>query len=398
MADTAVPTGRLLGDGPMKYMGSKRAMLENGLGDLIKSQARNANRIIDPFCGSGVVAWYAAEHTDRQVIATDLQEYAVVLARAVLLRTMTLEAEELAGEWFDQARKLMELWPYYREALRHEQENLESDPEERVARARVLCARSVDGGPIWRAYGGHYFSPLQALTFDSLRSTLPSEEPYQSVALAAVVSAASACAASPGHTAQPFQPTAKASTYLFEAWRRDPFHYCLKALQDTCPRHAQVVGEAYMRDALHLACSVRKGDLVIIDPPYSSVHYSRFYHVLETVARGKCGPVEGVGRYPPRHERSQSLFSLKTRSEVALRALLERLSVRRVSAILTFPAGRSSNGLTGEMVVSIAREHFKVEKQTIDGRFSTLGGNSQHRPARQESRELMLLLLPKSRP
>jgi hypothetical protein len=125
------------------------------------------------------------------------------------------------------------------------------------------------------------------------------------------------------------------------------------------------------------------------------VHYSRFYHVLETIARGQCGPVEGVGRYPPRQERPQSLFSLQTRAEDALSLLMERLAARSATVILTFPAGKSSNGLSGRRVREIARRHFGIDEQTVNGRFSTLGGNGRHRPARQQSEEMVLLLVPR---
>ncbi len=380
----------------MKYMGSKRAMLGNGLGDLIQSHARNADRIVDPFCGSGVVAWYAAENTDRQVIASDLQEYAVALSRSVTERDMALNAEILAEAWFLQARAFLGTLVLWEQALRFELEPWENDPPTYVARARSLCV----GGPpdlgIWRAYGGHYFSPLQALTLDALRRTLPAEEAPRSTALAALIGTASACAAAPGHTAQPFQATQGASTYLFEAWRRNPFHYSLRALEDICPRHAQARGIACVRDALDAALDVHEHDLVIIDPPYSSVHYSRFYHVLETIAKGTCGQVNGVGRYPPVAERPKSLFSIKTAATLTLAMLLERLSARKAKVILTFPAGLSSNGLSGEKVIETAERFFVVAKRTIESRFSTLGGNKSHRPARQQSEELILLLVPKT--
>jgi len=210
--------------------------------------------------------------------------------------------------------------------------------------------------------------------------------------LAALISSASVCTASPGHTAQPFQPTQGASPYLLEAWQRNPFDYCRKALLDLAKRHAQVVGAAYVQDAIELAATVQENDLLILDPPYSSVHYSRFYHVLETIARGRCGLVQGVGRYPPRQERPSSLFSLKTRSTMALLQLLEMLATNKAKVILTFPAGQSSNGLTGEQVIQIASEFFKVSKQIVKSRFSTLGGNIRLRPARKNSDELILLL------
>ena len=92
-------------------------------------------------------------------------------------------------------------------------------------------------------------------------------------------------------------------------------------------------------------------DLVIVDPPYSSVQYSRFYHVLETIARGTCGPVSGQGRYPAINERPQSSWSNKGTSQFALKMLLEKLSVTGCTVIFTFPSSETSNGLSGNAII-----------------------------------------------
>ena len=66
---------------------------------------------------------------------------------------------------------------------------------------------------------------------------------------------------------------------------------------------------------------------MFIDPPYSSVQYSRFYHVLETMAKGeKELVVDGVGRYPPLADRPQSHFSNTGQARNALESLIEKLS------------------------------------------------------------------------
>ena len=44
----------------MKYMGSKRAMLQNGLGELLGREAADALRFFDLFAGSGAVAIHIA--------------------------------------------------------------------------------------------------------------------------------------------------------------------------------------------------------------------------------------------------------------------------------------------------------------------------------------------------
>ena len=156
-----------------------------------------------------------------------------------------------------------------------------------------------------------------------------------------------------------------------------------------------------MADAVEMAHNVGRGDLVFLDPPYSSVQYSRFYHVLESIARGECGEVSGVGRYPEPCRRPKSAFSLVTQSEEALDQLLFLVSANGASAILTFPDHQCSNGLSGASVRAIARAHFRLRENSIKSRFSTLGGRGTgddkvaRRKARHEASELMLLLNPR---
>jgi adenine-specific DNA methylase len=213
--------------------------------------------------------------------------------------------------------------------------------------------------------------------------------------MAALLWAASACAAAPGHTAQPFRPTPSAGAFIKEAWDRDPLKLCRAALTSICPRHAKIRGKARKADAINVISYLHCDDLVIVDPPYSAAQYSRFYHVLETIARGNCGVVEGTGRYPSLQERPQSQFSNKGESIHALEMLLSRLARVRATVIFTFPAKVCSNGLSGRMIVNKAKTWFTIDKESIKGRFSTLGGNNSHRAARQPSRELLLLLRPK---
>jgi adenine-specific DNA-methyltransferase len=371
----------------MKYMGSKRAMLLNGLGKLIDSEVTKANRFVDLFSGSAAVACYVATRYDVKVRAFDLQEYGVALANAVVMRTAVLDADEIWQRWEKVAGRIVRSKTF---------PSNKSLTQKIVKEARVWSAES--GDPITRAYGGHYFSCGQAVWIDALRQTLPAEPSHYAVALAALIQASSECAAAPGHTAQPFQPTKTAKRYLADAWDRDVRARTKRALGNLCSVHAKKLGHAKCKDANNAAKQLRTGDLVFVDPPYSGVHYSRFYHVLETVARGYCGEVSGVGRYPSREERPRSKYSVGTESNSALDDLLATLAARETTVILTFPDHECSNGLSGEDVVEIARKHFRVKQKSVKSEFSTMGGigngnsGSAGRDARQHADELILLL------
>jgi len=374
----------------MKYMGAKTHLLRNGLGQILLDRAGKAHRFVDLFCGSGVVAWHVAKAVDIPVLAVDMQRYAAILAQAVISRTRAMDADRLCETWFRAAHAAIASHPYGEEAL---QVDRIPDTAERVHEARALCAASSDLGPVWNAYGGYYFSPSQALSLDALLRTLPDRFPDRVVAHAALIMAAASIAAAPGHTAQPLRPSGRGLAWIQQHWSRDPFRYVRKALTQLAGLYARVPGQAIVADAMAAACWVTRNDLIFIDPPYSAVQYSRFYHVLETIAQGRCGPVEGAGRYPPRAERPQSPFSRRSDARVAFEGLLSTLARRGAIVIITFPNRECSNGLSAIKIEEMARNWFEVQRlEEISRLFSTLGGTDGHRPSRQERKEAIVEL------
>lgn len=378
----------------MKYMGSKKTMLGNGLGELLRKEVPNHSRFVDLFCGSGAVAWFVARESARPVLAIDTQEYGVALARAVIGRTKPARSSELVCSFIDAARNACRHDPNWLEARRLDSQGL--GVASYVGLARALCVLVAQSGPVVRAYGGHYFSPSQAIAVDSMMKALPPRGVNRDICLAALLIAASDCAAAPGHTAQPFQPTRTAGMYIQESWRRDIFSYAEKALVELSSAYAHVKGMARVGDAVIASADLDQDDLAFLDPPYAGVHYSRFYHVLETVACGNCGEVSGAGRYPPPRERPVSSFSRRGKSREAFDCLMRNLAARRCSAVVTFPAGECSNGLSGMLVARLAAKYFIIEKKKVESRFSTLGGNNAHRMARIEVNELIMLLHPRN--
>jgi adenine-specific DNA methylase len=374
----------------VKYMGSKRAMLGNGLGEALERSLAEAERVLDLFTGSAAVAWYVAEQHGKEVLASDLQMYSMVLAASVIERTKPITDRGWVESWMRRARDRVSAHKRWQD-IKEVQASLGKIPVSEAA----SNARSIDFGlkfPVSRAYGGYYFSPWQSSWIDALRATIPEAEDLRNIALAALVQAASRCAASPGHTAQPFKPNETAGRFLIEAWQRDLPSIVRTRIDDIAPRKARKQGRAYCMNANELAEAARPGDLVFLDPPYSGVHYSRFYHVLESVARGEVGDVSGAGRYPEKSERPISEFSMLTTSRRAFDDLLAILARKNANVIVTFPAGKASNGLSGDDVKALAADHFRIEEAKVSSRFSTLGGDLKHRAARQEADELILTL------
>jgi adenine-specific DNA-methyltransferase len=368
-------------------------MLTNGLGEMLRREAPAFDRVVDLFCGAAAISRYVARFCEVPVLAVDLQHYATALAGAVIMRTRPLDADSLTESWLGKAERLIKRSPLYKQARDLDRSHLPIAA--RVAEGKALCTQLSLVGPTWNAYGGHYYSPTQALILDYVRRHLPGTEDEHAACLAATLVAASRAASSPGHTAQPFATTLTAGPFIEQCWKRDLFATLRAALREISVEHAKKVGETRTDDAVEVAAELNERDLVVVDPPYSAVQYSRFYHVLETLALGRRVQVSGRGRYPPPRQRPQSDFSKRTTSHAAFEELLRRLAEAGSSVIVTFPAGECSNAVSGDDVVATAKQWFRVEETEITGRFSTLGGNNTVRHGRQPSLELLLLLRPK---
>lgn len=378
----------------MKYMGSKRAMLTNGLGETLQRVLPKTGGFYDLFCGAGSVAGYVAQNHSAPIHSNDLQAYAVALARAQTNPINNIDVEMEVSRWSDAARS----WSYeksdvLKSALEISPCNALDFSVSLVFDNRGFCDSLGSEFPVARSYGGYYFSALQAITIDALRATIPINLGVHG--LAALIDAASSCAAAPGHTAQPFSVGGKALPHLIAAWRLNVGDRVRSVLNSYACRKIICNGTASCGDAAVAASKMKAGDLAFIDPPYSNVQYSRFYHVLETIASGYSGHVSGSGRYPPRDLRPQSLYSLKRHSHSAFKELIRTISARGAHAIVTFPEGVASNGLSGAQVEAICREEFHVKIKKITSTFSTLGGTTAKRRPRLGASEIILYLMPR---
>lgn len=389
----------------MKYMGHKGKMLPV-LGEILLEYGGNSERIADPFCGSAAVSWFLAENTNKKIISGDIQSFAVARASAVIERRKKFNPRLMLNSWFERARyTVSSVASHFPNNLRSIEPNLtdSSKIKKVVNQSRRFCRdvlpvvfNGFSGNwPISKAYGGYYYSPVQALIFDALRQSLPSKPSHKRVALAALVEAVSRAAAAPGHTAQPFQPTESSAKYIIEAWSRDPWALVRVATEEIAARSALAIGKGIVGNFSKTISQLKEGDLVFADPPYSGVHYSRFYHALETISRGIEFEPEGAGRYPSLGDRPSSAFSKKSEAKEAAGKLLQLCSSKRTTLVLTFPTEGASNGLLANDFIEMGKSLFsRVRTEQIESDFSTLGGNKKHREARQLCTESIICFVP----
>jgi adenine-specific DNA-methyltransferase len=376
----------------VKYMGSKTNLLRGSLGTKLVELAEGSERFVDLFAGAGSVSHYMAEQAGLPVLSYDLQCYSSVLTGVVTERAHGLSDSSIVREWVGNVRKSIANDGNF---------DLLSENLRRLGRATVLRGRRnsrkvSNGGFISRDYGGHYFSPQQAYILDLLFVGLPVAGYERTLGLAALIRTASSAAASPGHMAQPFQPTPNLIPHIRSAWTRNVLDLAQRHLEGLAARYAKKIGSARVGDAMTATQELRSTDLVFCDPPYSAVQYSRFYHVLEGIARGGWSSVEGAGRAPERLQRQSSDFSMKSKAPGAMKTLLSTLRERECTTVITFPNADASNGLSAVEIIAMAKEGWRQEVLFLKSTHSTLGGSPLEggRGSRRDVQEAVIVLRP----
>jgi adenine-specific DNA-methyltransferase len=144
-----------------------------------------------------------------------------------------------------------------------------------------------------RNFGRKYFSDSAAKAIGLIRESIESNS-YQfnkrekSIALASLIYSSDRIANTVGH---------------YEAYRKTESHF--KEFEFRLIEPSRLLkAEIYRKDANQLAREI-KTDVVYIDPPYNSRQYSRFYHVLETLAKWDKPELEGVALKPPTENSSE---------------------------------------------------------------------------------------------
>jgi len=112
--------------------------------------------------------------------------------------------------------------------------------------------------------------------------------------------------------------------------------------------------------------------LVYADPPYAFVHYSRFYHALETLVKYDYPEVSHKGRY--RVDRHQSPFCKRTEVRPAFATMFSKLSRKNADLILSY----SNTGMISlDEILAIAKANLATNYQLsvtqVDYKHSTMG-------------------------
>lgn len=359
---------------PIHYIGNKSRYLD-AIEAVINEVAAPNSTVCDLFAGTAVVARRLA-HT-RPVVCADIQAYSSVLAQALTAPRAFSEVE--VEDLVDLARVWMgTLQPSIGPLLDVERRascDVYSDPapladlvefgsltttgkgsrELRQAKEAARKALSPEIATITWYYGGVYFSYRQALELDALRHAvraLRSVEDDASTAVASLLGTASDVVSTVGsHFAQPVQPR-KADGTLKHSWitsvMRTREYSVLGRFQEWLGKYGGLSATPYKCVAIQgdyrtvLSGLGSEVGAIYADPPYTRDHYSRFYHVLETLALdddpgvtsapGTAEPSRGIYRV----KRHQSPFSIRTQARPAFQELFAHAKRLDIPVVLSY--------------------------------------------------------------
>lgn len=339
----------------IKYMGSKSEII----GPIVQSMNRghrDGQPVCDLFSGSCTLAG-ALRRNDLLYISNDIQAYTAVLGsvytaayrwnRYPPVESWVAKVQDCVRAWQSDFDDLFEQFSYDRtftltafNAVEEEQRGLIDDADfaRRLAESPAECVRRYH--LFAQYYAGTYWNFAQCVWIDCCRYVIDIEvtdEALKNALMGCLMFAMAYNSQSTGHYAQFRKAQTERSMEDILIYRRkqlEPFF--IRKYQEL--RHVltgnhlrcQTVAEDY------LACIDRlpDGTLVYADPPYCFVHYSRFYHILETLVRYDYPAVHFDGRY--REGRHQSPFCIATQVEGAFTAMFERLRDKGCSLVLSY--------------------------------------------------------------
>lgn len=130
---------------------------------------------------------------------------------------------------------------------------------------------------------------------------------------------------------------------------------------------------------------MKKVDIIYIDPPYTNAHYSRFYHILETLVSYNYPKIEFNGRYSS--DRYQSPFCQKKNAYNEFSKMIKLCSVNKKKIIISY-SDTDQCLITYDEIKDICEKYYsKVEIKKINYLYRNLG----QKPNKVSGNELLIM-------
>jgi adenine-specific DNA-methyltransferase len=376
-----------MGTAGISYMGTKRELAVDVAGVIAEAKQ---GLLLDAFGGMGAVA-HAVGMT-RHIWMNDAQRFAQLVGRCIFT------AREKPKTRSDMGRLTRASYKSNLDKIRRGNGELlaasdtathavsYSEMAIALEGMRAIPTKASDFSCFLQTYGGGFFSPLQAAQIDSIRFALDDGRRNKRLSNDqwrwGVLSLGRAClkvANTPGHFAQFLRPSHSNFKRVQRQWQRSVWEEWLNGFDVLMPLGTsrwRSGNFATNEDSLSLLAKSDGPDIGVVycDPPYTADHYSRYYHVWETLIEYDYPVITGAGQY--RSDRFTTPFSIKSKTVSAMRDLIAKIHQKGADLVLSYP----TNGLlyeAGGNPLDLLKEKFaKVElKLDIEHKHSTFGAS-----------------------
>lgn len=386
----------------IRYLGSKRKMV-NEICSLIIDKVEIGSTIVDLFAGTNCIG-YALKGLYK-IYSNDVQHYSHAIAKALIANKSFPISKKEAKSDLEQMylENYQALSEYFNEVIEKESDFIERNSSARMHEYQSFCKEFpyVESPPKSRSYkklfplftkknlnkhhmnpnefpyvlfstyfANSYFGVKQCLQIDSLRFAIEQPESYgewkKDFYLCALIYAINSCVSSPGHFAQFLKPHSnEVYERIIKERKKDIkliFYELIEKLSSNILSSAYE-NLAWCVDYLELFKKtnseyyqkMNEADLVYADPPYTGDHYSRYYHVLETLVTYDYPEIEGKGRY--RKDRFSSNFSIKSKALFEFERLVSSVSSLNIKLLISY----NNDGLIPtEQLTKLCNKYFSI--------------------------------------
>ncbi len=379
-----------------KYMGSKKAILPFIAGEL-EELTDPGDIVVDLMAGTHTIG-YALKNRCR-IVANDIQRYSLVIGHTLLNyvpkprfdgralanfkryytvnmrhleelfspglrieRSMFSTKNNQRSDW-TVYRDFCEGYPYF---MRPEQpEDWSEDDLVLFKPQRVEAYRTLNKLEPYNLfslyYSNAYLGVRQCAEIDSLRYAIdklcdewiPDNEEsgydgfgLRCLLLSTLIAVLSRVNPGPGHWAAFPRVSYKNRDYLISQRRIPLMNLFLKKVaefekvldvQSSSYSPHIISTEDYITFMQEVHEYIRQAKVVYLDPPYSQGHYSRFYHLIETLVKYDYPEISNMGRY--RTDRHQSPFAHKDKVAKAISIVCETTRKAGTTLVISYSKG-----------------------------------------------------------
>ena len=401
----------------LQYLGSKSRLLENICIPIIENE--HIDQVVDLFAGTGSVGYALSSY--KTIISNDLEYYSFVLNEAIL-NGCSMNNSETNNLFQNIERNYHKMINYLNDEIALEQKYLSSPLEtfdEYASFSKntpsvfnkpdissaseyknliklvnlVIPGKEKQNVPFpclfVTYFSNAYFGINQCCQIDAIASTIMNlkDERKRYVLLSALMSAMSLTSSSTTHFAQYLTVKSKSTFKNIREKRSTDIIALFKEALDRFSEKGLLNKSIGIHKCFNMdfenclqILDINEHTLVYADPPYFKEHYSRYYHVLNTMCLYDYPELSinpqskqySIGRY--RANRNISDFGKKARVLNAFSKLINICADKKADLVISY----SENSLVKIYeLLQLAKSRYSVQVKRIELKHSSQGRSTE---------------------